>query len=593
MYFWAMNGEQILYLQDVAGDENFHLYAVDLATGDRRDLTPFESVQTRVTAIARDRPNELLVAVNDRVPELHDVWSINTRTGDRSLVFQNDAGFLNLQADDDYRVRVASRMEPDGGMRVIARDADDAPWYELVRWGPEDNMTSGPLSFTRDGRTLYVLDSRGVDTAALHAYTVDEDGTARYEALASDPRADVAEVEFDPETGEPQEVAFDYARREWKILDESIRLDWTRLHDAAEGEMSILSRDRADNSWIVAFERDTGPVAYYLYRRDTGTVTFLFTNRPELEGLPLAPMHPVVIRARDGLKLVSYLTLPPASGAPAPSVTDGRGVVQFRADGPVRNLPMILLVHGGPWARDSWGYNSMHQWLANRGYAVLSVNFRGSTGFGKAFLNAGNREWAGRMHDDLIDAVNWAVDVGVADPDRVAIMGGSYGGYATLVGLTFTPEFFAAGVDIVGPSHVRTLIESIPPYWKPLVAMFEDRVGRADEHDHLDSISPLTRVDAIQRPLLIAQGANDPRVKEAESRQIVDAMQAKGLPVTYVLFPDEGHGFARPTNSLAFFAVAESFLGEHLGGRVEPIGSAVRESSAEVEAGAELVPGLQ
>jgi dipeptidyl aminopeptidase/acylaminoacyl peptidase len=247
---------------------------------------------------------------------------------------------------------------------------------------------------------------------------------------------------------------------------------------------------------------------------------------------------------------------------------------------------MVLLVHGGPWGRDRWGYNALHQWLANRGYAVLSVNFRGSTGFGKAFVNAGDREWARAMHNDLIDAVNWAIERGIARADSVAIMGGSYGGYAALVGLTFTPEFFAAGVDIVGPSHVRTLLASIPPHWEPIKAMFEARVGRLEEDEYLDSISPLTKADQITRPLLIGQGANDPRVKESESRQIVQAMRSRDLPVTYVLFPDEGHGFARPENNLAFFAITEAFLGQHLGGRVQPIGSEVRQSSAVIEAGA-------
>ena len=245
---------------------------------------------------------------------------------------------------------------------------------------------------------------------------------------------------------------------------------------------------------------------------------------------------------------------------------------------------MVLLVHGGPWARDSWGYNPMHQWLADRGYAVLSPNFRGSTGFGKSFLNAGNRQWYAAMQDDLVDATNWAIENKIADSDRIAIMGGSYGGYATLAGLTRDPELYAAGVDIVGPSHVATLLETIPPYWKPMIRMFETRVGGLDEREYLDSISPLTHVDRIERPLLIAQGANDPRVKISESDQIVEAMESRDLPVTYVVFPDEGHGMRRPENNMAFNAITEEFLAKHLGGRVEPMGDIVSRSTAQVRA---------
>ncbi len=293
-------------------------------------------------------------------------------------------------------------------------------------------------------------------------------------------------------------------------------------------------------------------------------------------------MHPVVIDSRDGLKLVSYYTLP----VWADPDDDGK---------PDQPLPTVLSVHGGPWARDNWGYDPIHQWLANRGYAVLSVNFRSSTGFGKAFVNAGDKEWAGKTHDDLLDAVDWAVREGIADEDRVAIMGGSYGGYATLVGMTFTPEKFACGVDIVGPSNLITLLNSIPPYWTPMLNMFTTRIGdhRTEEgRKFLEERSPLNRVDEIQRPLLIGQGANDPRVKQAESDQIVEAMKANGIPVTYVLYPDEGHGFARPENRLSFFSVTEAFLAEHVGGRYQPIGDDFADSSIEVLEGADLVEGL-
>jgi dipeptidyl aminopeptidase/acylaminoacyl peptidase len=572
-YFWAYNSQQIIYMQDRDGDENFHLYAVDIATADEIDLTPFDNVQARLAARDQTFPNEILVAVNNRDPHLHDIWRINTRSGEGQMVFQNDAGYAEILADGQFEIRVASRINNrTGGVDAFIRDQEDGNWYELARWDLDDSLTSGPVAISRDGKTVYITDSRSANTGRLYAFdTAGADGPI-YALIAGNDRADVQDVLSDPATGKPQAVSFEFARREWKILDNSIAPDWDYLRTISEGDVSIASRDSADLKWIVNYVRDNGPASYYLYDRAAQTAKFLFTNRSQLEGLQLAQMNPVLIPARDRLTLVCYLTTPLGKAA--------------------RNLPMVLLVHGGPWARDSWGYNGVHQWLANRGYAVLSVNYRGSTGFGKTFLNAGNREWAGKMHDDLIDAVNWAVAQKIADPNRVAIMGGSYGGYAALVGLTFTPDYFAAGVDIVGPSHIRTLLETIPPYWEPIKAMFEKRVGSLDNPGYLDAISPLTKAHNIRKPLLIGQGKNDPRVKEAESQQIVQAMQEKNLPVTYVVFPDEGHGFARPENNMAFFAITEAFLATHIGGRFEPIASEVRSSTADVQAGAELIPGI-
>ncbi|MGI9014611.1 MAG: S9 family peptidase [Phycisphaerales bacterium] len=575
-YSWAENSEQIIYMQDKGGDENFHIYAVDLTTGDERDLTPFENVQARIQQTDRGFPDHILVGVNNRNPQLHDVWKVNTRTGERELVYQNDDGFIGFVTDSQFNVRMAMRMRPDGGMDALLRDGEE--WKPFAQWDQQDALTSQPAGFSRDGKTLYLIDSRDRNTAALYALdTKDADGTLTL--VAQDTRADISDAIIDPESGNPQAVASEYLRTEWTLLDKSIEGDFEFLRAVEDGEIELTSRDHQDRIWTVAYLKDDGPVKYYLYDRDNSSATYLFSNRDALEGLPLAKMHAIEITTRDGLKLVSYLTVP-------------RSAELDEDYTPAAPLPMVLLVHGGPWARDSWGYNSMHQWLANRGYAVLSVNYRGSTGFGKEFINAANFEWAGKMHDDLIDAVNWSVDRKLADPDRVAIMGGSYGGYATLVGLTFTPDVFAAGVDIVGPSHVKTLLESIPPYWAPVLSMFTSRVGSLEDEAALDAISPLTKVDQISKPLLIGQGANDPRVKQAEAEQIVAAMQEKNIPVTYVLFPDEGHGFARPENSMAFFAVTEAFLAEHLGGRYQPIDDDVRESSAQVPAGAELIHGL-
>jgi dipeptidyl aminopeptidase/acylaminoacyl peptidase len=394
--------------------------------------------------------------------------------------------------------------------------------------------------------------------------------------------ADVSGVMIHPTRYTPEAYAVNYLRNEWTALDDGVGADLAHLREQLPGEIGVVSRTRDDATWIVVNWAAESPGTYYLYDRASRELTKLFSVRPELEPYTLADMHPVEIPSRDGLTLVSYLSLPPGSDS------DGDG----RPDEP---LPMVLFVHGGPWGRDAYGYNSAHQWLANRGYAVLSVNFRASTGFGKAFISAGDLEWGRKMHDDLLDGVAWAIAEGVTTEDRVAIMGGSYGGYATLAGLAFTPETFACGVDIVGPSNLETLLESTPPYWASQYELLARGVGdpRTPEGEALlRERSPLHAAGDIKKPLLIGQGANDPRVKRAESDQIVEAMRASGLPVTYVLFPDEGHGFARPENNLAFNAVAEGFLASCLEGRQEPIGEAFAGSSLTVLEGEGNVSGL-
>jgi dipeptidyl aminopeptidase/acylaminoacyl peptidase len=576
-YFWAYTSKHILYAQDADGDENWHIYRVDLASGDIKDLTPLPKIAARIQEVSHKFPEELLVALNDRDPQYHDVYKLNLSSGKRDLLQKND-GFVGFITDDDFRVRFASKFAPDGGNLILQPDGQGG-WKEFMKIPQEDSLTTRPVGFDKSGKVAYVIDSRGRDTGALNAMDLK---TGKVTLIAEDKHADVGGVLAHPTEYTIQAVSFTYERTRWQFLDKAVEADFQKLRKVADGEISVASGTLDDKQWVVAFLMDNGPVRYYLYDRPTGQARFLFTNLKALEGLPLQKMHSRVIKARDGLDLVSYLTLPPGSDA------TGKG----RPGAP---MPLVLNVHGGPWGRDGWGLNPMHQLLANRGYAVLSVNFRGSTGFGKKFVNAGDREWAAKMHDDLIDAVDWAIKEKIAVPDKVAIMGGSYGGYATLVGLTFTPEKFACGVDIVGPSNLVTLLKSIPPYWKPVMQLFKDRVGdptTAAGEKLLQERSPLTHVARIKRPLLIGQGANDPRVKQAESDQIVKAMQEKMIPVTYVLFPDEGHGFARPPNRLAFNAVMEAFLAQHLGGRFEPVGAAFTGSSITVPTGAEGVPGL-
>jgi len=577
-YFWAYDNQHIIYLQDRAGDENWRAYSVDIDTGEENDLTPIEGVNAQIQDVSAKHPNEILVGLNDRDPSLHDIYRVNIDTGDRELVEKNEQGFLGYVTDDDYNVRVAMQMQPDGGIQYLKKnDAGEwTPWFKVEQ---QDTLATGPVGFDSAGDTFYMLDSRGRNTAALVAMDM---ATGKSKVLHEDERADVSDVTMDPVSHQPQAVAVDYLKKGWDALGAPVKEDIAYLSNFSDGELDIHSRTLDDSEWVVGYEFAEKPYTYYLYDRNAKQASFLFTTRPGLQDRQLAGMDPVVIKSRDGLNLVSYLTLPYGSDPD----DDGR---------PSDPLPMVLFVHGGPWARDEWGYNPYHQWLADRGYAVLSVNYRGSTGLGKDFVNAGDKQWAAKMHDDLIDAVQWAEHEHVTTSGQVAIMGGSYGGYATLVGLTFTPDEFACGVDIVGPSNLVTLLNSIPPYWKPMMDLFATRVGDPRTEagkELLTERSPLTRAGAIRKPLLIGQGANDPRVKQAESDQIVKAMEDKGIPVTYVLFPDEGHGFARPENRLAFNAVAESFLGNCLGGKVQPVGNDFEGSSIQVPEGAGNVPGL-
>jgi dipeptidyl aminopeptidase/acylaminoacyl peptidase len=546
-YFWQQDSQHVLYVQDSGGDENWRLYQTDLATKETRDLTPFEKVQAQVVAGSPRVPGRLLVGLNRRNPQLQDVYRLDLATGALDLDTENPGDVMGWTADEDLSVRACEAVAPDGGAIIRVRDTADAPWREFQRWSSDDSFGS-VNGFSGDGKTLRLLSSVDAETARLVEADLASD---EQRVIAADERYDAGAVMTHPHTANLEAVQFRCARNEWKTLDPAVEADFAALRKVKNGDFSVLSRDDADRTWIVAFVVDDAPVTYYAWDRAAKKETFLFTNRPKLERFALSKMKPVSFAARDGLKLEGYLTTPAAA--------------------PAGRLPLVLDVHGGPWGRDTWGLNNEAQWLADRGYAVLQLNFRGSTGYGKKHVNAGDREWGGKMHDDLIDGVNWAVGAGVADPKRVAIYGGSYGGYAALVGASFTPDVFACAVDIVGPSSIATLIRSIPPYWKPFLAVFNRRVGSLEkEEDFLNSRSPITKADAIKIPLLVAQGANDPRVKQAESEAIVAAVRKKGKDVEYLLFPDEGHGFAQPDNRMAYYASAEEFLAKHLGGRAQP-----------------------
>ncbi len=578
-YMWAGDGKSILYIQDKGGDENYLIYRIDVETLAESCLTPFENTRVDVVGSSVTIKDKILIGLNNRDPQFHDVHLLDMNTGELTMVFENNA-FAGFLADDSLTLRMAMQQNEAGGtdyFRVVDNVAEGEPFESTAM---EDSLTTSPAGYTTDGSVLYWFDSRGRNTAALFAQ---DSATGERMLVAEDDLADIGGTIRNRETGEVEAYSVNYLKNEWTAIESELEGSLAWLGERLTGDFGISSRTDDNRTWVVWNDPLTAPTATYIYDRDAQTLTSFYTTRPELEGAPLQSMHAVEIKSRDGLTLPSYLTLPLARDP------DATG----RPDAPV---PMVLLVHGGPWSRDTFGFSSLHQMLANRGYAVLSVNFRGSTGFGKAFLNAANKQWGLTMHDDLIDAVEWAVTEGIADKDKVAIMGGSYGGYATLAGLTFTPETFACGVDIVGPSNLETLLSTIPPYWAPMVKVFHERMGDPNTEEGLallKAASPLYKADRIVKPLLIGQGANDPRVKQDESDQIVGAMKEAGIPVTYVLYPDEGHGFAKPSNNIAFFAIAENFLAECLGGRAEPLGDVLEPSTAEIVEGAAHVQGLE
>lgn len=577
--FWAPDSSMVMYVQDKGGDENFLLYGIDIASGLERTLTPFEKTRVQVINVSPLIKDRILVGLNNRDARWHDVHSLELKTGKLTEVMRGD-GYAGFLADANLAIRMALRPNADGGYDFFTVSNNKAEEKPIASTALEDSLTTQPGGFTTDGKTLYWIDSRGRDTAALVAQDV---ATGKSRVIGESSRADISNTMSNPKTGEIEAYAVTYLRDEWVAIDPNIGADLAWLREQLKGDVSVTTRTEDDVLWTVAVDPVVSSPSVHLFDRKQRKLTELYVSRPELVGAPLQTMHLIELKSRDGLTLPSYLTLPPGSDRNG----DGR---------PETPVPLVLLVHGGPWARDDFGYNPYHQWLANRGYAVLSVNYRGSTGFGKSFIDAANLEWAGKMHDDLIDAVQWAIDQKISPADKIAIMGGSYGGYATLVGLTFTPTTFACGVDIVGPSNLETLLKTIPPYWTAGIQQFHRRMGNPNTPEGLALLkerSPLYKAGNIVRPLLIGQGANDPRVNQAESDQIVNAMQQKGIPVTYVLFPDEGHGFARPDNNIAFNAVTENFLATCLGGRAEPIGDTVKSSSAQVPAGAAFTPGLE
>ncbi|MEM8639236.1 MAG: alpha/beta fold hydrolase [Cyanobacteria bacterium P01_G01_bin.54] len=553
-YFWSADGRYILYIQDKGGNENFHVYAVEAnSLGDTipaaRNLTPIDGVAARIYGVPKQTPNQIIVGFNDRDPRFHDIYRVDLTTGERTLLLQNDEQIGLWITDLAGNVRLAYRQTLEHGNEILAVGDDGlTPVYTC-----RIEETCLPIRFHPDGQRVYLISNRDRDLSQLELFDLDGQNS---QVVETDPenQVDFFFAVFSEATDEL--IATSYMGDRIRIYpqNEKIAADLAFLQQQLpDVDLGLQSLTRDDRFALISARSDVNPESVYLFDRQTQTLEKLYDAQPELPSEQLATMQPIRYTARDGLDIPAYLTLP-------------QGV------DPV-NLPVIILPHGGPWSRDIWGYNPFTQFLANRGYAVLQPNFRGSTGYGKAFLDAGNHEWGtGAMQHDLTDGVQYLIDEGIADPERVGIFGGSYGGYATLAGLAFTPDIYAAGVSYVGISNLITWFESTPPYWETIKATLTLRLGDPDnpsDRARLEAQSPLFSADQIRAPLMVIQGANDPRVKQAESDQIVIALRDLDRPVEYLIAADEGHGFRREINSLAMAAALERFSAEHLGGRYQ------------------------
>lgn len=544
-YFWSLDSKKIFCLRDKDGDENWHLYKVDLESGSEQNLTPFEGVKCEIIEYPINHPNKIIIGMNKRDKRFFDVYELNIEDNELKLLEENNENAINWGIDKNLNVKWALRSLSNGGYELLIKKNNS--WISFITWDFEDG-TPQFLQLNSDGKYIYIVDQKDSNTSRLRKINLD---TKESTDIVSDTTYDVKHVEIDLNSQEPIAVNIYSSRSNWKILKTDFDEDFKNISNLDYGDFSISrARDKDDRYWIISYTKDNESVAIWFYDRETKLGKFLYHTRPELLNYKLANMHSISFIARDGVKIEGYITYP---------VNSKR-----------KNLPLVLNVHGGPWVRDYWGFNPENQWMANRGYVVLNVNFRGSTGYGKIFKNLGDKQWGLNMQNDLTDAVNWVIEQKIADPKRIAIYGASYGGYATLCGAAFTPDLYCCAVDIVGPSNILTLIKSIPPYWTVFLQEFYKRLGNPEtDKKLLESVSPLFSAHRIKIPILIAHGANDPRVKQAEAEQIVEALKKNHVKYKYLLFPDEGHGFYKAENRLKFYYEADKFLAEYLGGRSE------------------------
>lgn len=582
-FAWGPDSATLLYMLDEQGDGNTQLFAVSAEGGEARQLTP-AGARAEIIGVSQSDPDGVVITLNQRDPAWPDLVRVDLATGSRTIVQRNVntpsvRGFTRFVLDRENRLRLGLKTLADGSVDVFARAADGG-WSRLFDIPFQDAPLSQPIAFSADGRSFFMFDSTGRDRAVL--MRVDAE-TGVKAVLGESARADVSDVWLDPVTNAPEAFAANYLRVEWRALELDAQSDLEFLDNQLTGDFRVTSRSADDGRWIVVEEGPTTPTRTHVYDRSDRAnrrLSLLFRHRPGLETAPLQPMTPIEIEARDGLTLVSYLTLPVGS--------DTNGDAR-----PETPQPLVILPHDGPWARDTYGFNVMHQWLANRGYAVLSVNFRGSTGFGEAFLNAGNREWGGRIQEDLQDALQWAIDNNVAQSDRIAIVGNGFGGYAALAGLTFTPEQFRCAAAYGAPTNLSRLVEAAPVSVRDVWYLRVGDVRTAEGRQAMRGRSPGQRVGQIRRPLLIGLGARDRMATQAEFDAVTLSLRGRRVPLTALVFPDEGAEFTRPANRLAFAAVLEQFLGDCLGGRIEPVGAAFEGANLIAFDGAASVPGLQ
>jgi dipeptidyl aminopeptidase/acylaminoacyl peptidase len=559
-YFWSRDGKYILYIQDKGGDENFNIYAVDPQEKPQpgkdipvnRDLTNLKGVRVFIYAVPFKDADAIYIGLNDRDKAWHDLYKMKLSTGERTLVRQNSAEdrITGWVFDWDDQLRLASRSNADGSTDLLRVDAK-----ELVKiYSTTVFEEAIPYSFDKDNKFIYMSTNKG-DSVDLSRLVSFDPVTLKEDLLESDPmkRVDFGSLGISEKSKEIIYTSYEDERNRVYWKDKSFEADYNLIKkELPNSDIYFYSSTTDENYWLISASADVDPGSVYLWDRTGKKLTFQYRPRPNIPVQDLAEMKAIKYKSSDGLEIPAYLTLP-------------KGLEP-------KNLPLVVFPHGGPWARDNWGYNSFAQFLANRGYAVLSPNFRSSTGYGKKFLNAGNNQWGEKMQDDLTWGVKYLIGEGIADPKRVGIMGGSYGGYATLAGVAFTPDVYACGVSIVGPSNLITLLNSIPPYWESVRKTFHVRMGDPTNPEgkaQLERQSPLNSAAKIKAALLVVQGANDPRVNKAESDQIVIALRDRGFPVEYIVAPDEGHGFARPVNNMSMMASAEKFLAKHLGGRYQ------------------------
>jgi dipeptidyl aminopeptidase/acylaminoacyl peptidase len=556
-YFWSRDGKYILFAQDQGGDENFNVYAVDpaapVASGQdvpaARNLTAAKGVRAVIYDVPKNDPDVMYVGINDRDKAWHDLYKVKISTGEKTLIRQNTERIAGWVFDNAGNLRLAVRTTDAGNTEILR--VDPSGFTQVYSCNVFE--TCNPLRFSKDNSKVYLETNKGEPD--LTRLVLFDPATKTEQLVESDPmnRVDFGGATFSDVTNDLIATTYtdDRTRIYWKNAD--WEKDYNYIKSKLPGkEITPASTTSDERVWMVVASSDREPGERYLFDRNTRKLTFQYRVFDKLPREALAEQKPISYTSTDGLTIPAYLTLPVGVAA--------------------KNLPLVVYVHGGPWGRDAWGYSAIPQFLANRGYAVLQPNFRASTGYGKKFLNAGNNEWGQKMQDDITNGVKYLIAQGTVDPKRVGIMGGSYGGYATLAGLAFTPDLYAAGVSIVGPSNLLTLLNSIPPYWESIRTVFNERMGNPNTPEgkaQLVRQSPLNSADKIKAPLLVIQGANDPRVNRAESEQIVVALRDRGFPVEYILAPDEGHGFARPINNLVLFTAAEKFLARHLGGRYE------------------------